>query len=245
MIYETTLTLTADSSTDDLTAERITLHEVQRIIDDFNNNQSDILVTFNGPFVVSANIVVRLEPANRIMNEDEIRIFEAAFLSVVNPPADGVVISSAKVYYQQLTSQNRRRLQQSPSNDVFVRTDGQCKNCTSNGYGLLTNDAVDSRSSRIEKELKNTDNSQSGDYFANVTVSTVSQGQDNMPNASSTNSVNNAAKVSDFPYAVLYVLAGSVVLVFMGLFYVASRNRKARVQEKIKYTEGEGETADF
>jgi hypothetical protein len=113
-LTRTTLTLNADSSTDDLTAERITLHEVQRIVDDFNSQQSDILVTFNGPFVVSANIVVRLEPANRVMNEDEIRIFEAAFLNVVNPPADGVVISSAKVYYQQLTSQNRRRLHSPP-----------------------------------------------------------------------------------------------------------------------------------
>ena len=237
--------MNADSSTDDLTAERITLHEVQRIVDDFNSQQSDILVTFNGPFVVSANIVVRLEPANRVMNEDEIRIFEAAFLNVVNPPADGVVISSAKVYYQQLTSQNRRRLQQSPSNDVFIRTDGQCKDCTSTGYGLLTNDAVDSRSSRIEKELENGDTSQSNDYFANVTVSTVSQGQADIPNTSSTNSVTNAAKVSDFPYAVLYVLAGSVVVVLIGLFFIANRNRKARLQDKMKYTEGEGQPTEF
>jgi hypothetical protein len=245
MTYETTLTLAADSNTDDVTAERITLHEVQQIVDDFNSMQSEILVTFTGPFVVSANIIVRLQPANRIMNEDEIRLFEAAFLKVVNPTADDVVISSAKVYYQQLTTQNRRRLQQSPSNDVFIRADGQCKDCSSNGYALLTNDAVGSRSSRIEKELKNPDNNQSDDYFANVTVSTVSQDEENIPHVSWNNSVNSAAKVSDFPYTVLYVLAGSVVVVLAGLFYVASRSRRARLQDKVKYTEEGHQSAEI
>jgi hypothetical protein len=102
---------------------------------------------------------------------------------------------------------------------------------------------VDSRIFSVSrKNLGNADTSQSSDYFANVTVSTVSQGQADIPNTSSTNSVTNAAKVSDFPYAVLFTFWREVwSLSLIGLFFIANRNRKARLQDKMKHAEGEGQ----
>ena len=205
---------------------------MQRFVDEFNSENSNIAVTFLGPFIVSANVIVRLQNTDRIMNNDEIAVFESAFLEVVVPLDDDVSLSSAKVYFQEEHVEGRRRLSTTISTDVSVRVDGTCKACTSGEFGLLVNDAVGSSSSILEEELKKNDD---GEYFDDVAVSDVTQ--ESLSPTRSESTAAEAAVPNKFPYAVLYALAGGVAVVLAGVFYIANRNRNAKLLEDAQIKE--------
>ena len=224
--FEGTISLTGLTGTDTL-VDRAVLTEVERFIDEFNSENSNIAVNFLGPSIVSTNIVVRLDNTDRIMNAREIAVFESTLLQVLAPPEDGVTFTSFKVYFQQENVEGRRRLLRTPSTDVYIRVDGTCKACTSGEFGLLVNDAVGSSSSKLEEELGNNDD---GEYFNAVTVSTVSQ--QTVTPSHSESATSSAETTTKFPYVVLYALAGGVAIVLAGVFYIGNRNRKARMEEQ-------------
>lgn len=226
--FESTISLTASTGTEDLVG-RASLAEVQQFVDEFNSDSenSNIAVTFLGPFIVSANIIVRLQNTDRIMNDSEIAVFESTFLEVIVPLDDNVSLTSAKVFFQEEHIEDRRRLSQTLSTDVSVRVDGKCRACSSGEFGLLVNDAVGASSSDFEQELQNNDD---GDYFDDVVVTDVTQ-ESQTPSLATSSTAAEAATPNKFPYAVLYALAGGVAVVLGGVFYIANRNRKARLLE--------------
>lgn len=233
--YEGTISLSGSTGTDAL-VDRAVLTEVQRFINEFNSENSNIVVTFLSPSVVSTNVVVRLDNTDRVMNDQEIAVFESTFLQVVVPLEDGTTISSAKVYFQRAYVEGRRRVLRTSSTDVYVRVDGTCKGCTSGEFGLLVNDAVGSSSSEMEDELKNNDD---GEYFDDVSVSSASE--ETLTPSRSESTASAAEATNTFPYFVLYALAGGVAVVLAGLMYVANRNRKARLEEEGRSRKNAGE----
>ena len=232
-LVDITITWSADSEDEDL-IRSATLSKSNQYIEQFNHeNENVVVITYLGATIVSSNIVIRLENVNRVMDDDEVEVFQATLMQVLNPLDGGVTLTSVKVFLQQMKSKGQRRLFETSSNNVHVRVDGQCKGCNSGEFGMLVNDAVDSSSSEVEEELKNNDD---GAYFDNVSVSSV---DDEASSSSGTvNAVSSVTKASStsagVPFFVLYAVAGGVAVVLAGAFLVVHRNRRAKLHQAAK-----------
>mmetsp|Transcript_32781 Transcript_32781/g.54142 ORF Transcript_32781/g.54142 Transcript_32781/m.54142 type:complete len:368 (+) Transcript_32781:61-1164(+) len=252
-VYESSVSLAIEAGTDEILVHRATLEEIQAFLGDFNDQNRGIDVTFMGPFVVSADVIIRLENVDRIMNEEEIAIFESTIVDILDPLADGVSITATTVYLQQLTSLHKgRRLRIETEddriyNDVFIRSNGECRECTSGDFGSLMNDAIGSSSGAIEEELirrnKEINSGSSGasdedDYFGNATVTVIPQSQEAADAA--TGRIDNSfvpSSIDEFPYWVLIILAIGVFIIVCGLCFVGYLTREARLEGFAKLRE--------
>lgn len=247
-IFESSVSLAVDSGTDEVVVHRAILEEIQSFVKGFNADNPGIDVTFIGPFVVNSDLIIRLDNVNRIMNEEEIAIFESVLVNLLDPLADGISLTSTTVYLQQLISpyQGRRRLQTTGDddgtyNDVFVRADGACKDCSSGDFGTLMNDAVGSSAGDIQKELIKKDKGVNGgggtnddgdNYFEDTTVSVIAQAQGGIPDGANDGDDINSLDLEsmhEFPYWVLIALGVGVFVVSVGVCYVGYLSRNARL----------------
>lgn len=257
-IWESTISLAVRSDLDEDVVERATLEEIQNFfLDDFNEDNLGVTVTLIGPIVVSTDFVLRLENVNRIMNGEEIEFFEETVMEVLNAELEnnGAMISSTRVFLQLLTTtdgsrryledgKSLRNLEEVTSNDVFVRADGQCRSCTSEQFGLLTNDAIGSGGDEIRKKLNEgpggpVDSTGDDNYFEDVEV-TVVAGVEEQPDTNTddeTSSIVSRIAINEFPYWVLFVLAGGVFIVVAGVCYVGCIARRLRKQDIAKLRE--------
>lgn len=258
-IWESTISLAVGSGLDEDVVERATLEEIQKFfVDDFNEDNLGVTVTLIGPIVVSTEFVLRLENVDRIMNGEEIEFFEETVMEVLNAELEnnGAIISSTRVFLQLLTTtdgsrryledgKSYRSLEEVTSNDVFVRADGQCRSCTSEQFGLLTNDAIGSRGDEIRKKLNEgpsgpVDTTGDDDnYFEDVEVTMVA-GVEEQPETNTddeTSSIVSRITINEFPYWVLFVLAGGVFIVVAGVCYVGCIARRLRKQDIAKLRE--------
>lgn len=252
-IYESSVSLAVDPTFDETAIHRATLEEIQSFFDGFNYDNPGIYVSFMGPFVVHTDIIIRLSNVNRIMNAEEIALFESTLVDVLDPLADGVSLTSSKVFLQQLTSSREGRLLQSgdsdrSSNDIFIRANGQCRECTSTDFALFVNDAVGSSSGDLEKELlrrnkginggsigSNTATDEDDDYFEDASVSVISQAQRGSSIArNSTSDTFIPPSTISFPYWILIILGAGVFVISSGFCYVGYLTRIARLNSIAK-----------
>jgi hypothetical protein len=193
------------------------LAEAQRLVDSFNNENPGIVVSFQGPFIVSTNILIRLWNAKRTMTESEVSMFEKVLFDVLTPLDDDATITKISVYFQQSKNSKRRLLLESNYNDVYIRAEGRCRACSKSQFGLLTNDAIGASSTEIEDTLRDLE-SQSGSnegYFEPLTKK----------------SAMAIEKGQKFPVYVIYGLVAGVGIILIGIGYVARKSRKVRVEE--------------
>jgi hypothetical protein len=255
------VSLAVDSDIDEVVVHRATLEETQSFVQSFNADNPGVYVVFIGPSVVKTDLILRLDDVNRIMNEEEIAIFESVLVDLLDPLADGVSLISTTVYLQQLIAPYQgRHLQKSGDgdgtyNDVFVRADGECQECSSGEFETLVNDAIGSSAGDIQKELikKNKGlngdggtNDKDGNYFEDATVSVIAQTQggtpDSVNNGDSTNPLY-LESMNEFPYWVLIALGVGVFVVGVGVCYVGHLSRKARLAAIAKLRESSTKSA--
>jgi hypothetical protein len=208
------------------------LVEAQRLVDSFNNENPGIVVSFQGPFIVSTNILIRLWNAKRTMTESEVSMFEKVLFDVLTPLDDDATITKISVYFQQSKNSKRRLLLESNYNDVYIRAEGRCRACSKSQFGLLTNDAIGASSTEIEDTLRDLE-SQSGSnegYFEDVFVVPVAVGE-LKPEPLTKKSAMAIEKGQKFPVYVIYGLVAGVGIILIGIGYVARKSRKVRVEE--------------
>jgi hypothetical protein len=230
--YLSTISINVETQATIDAITRATLAEAQRLVDSFNAQNPGVIVSFQGPFVVSTNILIRLWNAKRTMTESEVSIFETVLFDVLTPLEDEATISKISVYFQQSKDSNRRLLLETNHNDVYIRVEGKCRACTQSQFGLLTNDAIGARSTEIEDKLKEAE-SQSGSqegYFEDVYVVPVAVGE-LKPEPLTKKSNMASEKGERFPVYIIYGIVAGVGIMLIGIGYVARKNRKVRIEE--------------
>ena len=168
--------LSLRSDTNALLVEFATLEEVESFFNSFSGNNDNILVSFLGPSIVSANVGVRLDNVPRRMSQDEIDVFQDAFQSAVGPPLllsdPPIVLRSTTVYLQLFTP--RRRLQASNSSSYTIvrfHVTGRCNGCTNSQFERTIDDAIDVARPDFLSELMDKGQESGTDYFDEVELS--------------------------------------------------------------------------
>jgi hypothetical protein len=213
-VFESSVSLALQSG-DHRVVERATLMELEKIADSFSNNHT--FVTFLGPRIVTASVVLRLAPINDLLNAGQAELLEMVLMQLFR----SVGAQYVRVFWQQLVVNDG-----SFANQVFVRTQGQCRSCSSQDFESAIQDRVSSKAGLLEHQLEQ------DPYFGNITISLVTS------SFSPTTDIDSfSTSHPGFLYKVWIVLSVGVLVFLSGICYARkARQRKHALNKHLKQT---------
>jgi hypothetical protein len=186
---------------------RLILRKSEEYIMAFNEENTDIFVSYEGPYLYSTDTNIQLWNVKRLMNEKEIKIFEDALyetfhsLPLKNPNQQDPYIDKVSVTNQVLIVSDRRQLQGGKFVDVDISVAGSCHDCSKEQFDLFTNDAI-------------------GDSYSSIDESSTSQ--------LDSNATENGKK---FPMYVIYGFLSGACILFIGIGYTVRKHRQIIVKK--------------
>jgi hypothetical protein len=214
---------------------RLILRKSEEYIIAFNEENTDIFVSYEGPYLYSTDTNIQLWNVKRLMNEKEIKIFEDALyetfhsLPLKNPNQQDPYIDKVSVTNQVLIVSDRRQLQGGKFVDVDISVAGSCHDCSKEQFDLFTNDAIGDSYSSIEEKVKEkesmSDNNEN--YFQDVFVIPVGKNESSTSQLDS-NATENGKK---FPMYVIYGFLSGACILFIGIGYTVRKHRQIIVKK--------------
>jgi hypothetical protein len=211
-----------------------TVEKAEKYIKDFNQQNTDIIVSYDGPYLYSTNSIIRLWNTKRIMNAKESKKFEHVVYETLNSlehNESSPNITKILIYKQVLITSDRRQLEDITSNDVYVKVDGSCRACSMDQFDLFTNDAIGDSYSDIEKKLQEKEsNDEEGNYFEDVFVIPLGNNTSNTDHPDKNSKMVRESNAKEFKLHIVFGLLSGVVILLIGIGYTLRKRLKAHVK---------------